>query len=1111
MSTCAKAPIYQHHVQTANNLVDLFRDHPCCAQNCVGLICNLPPAENGYCSTCHPLKGLCKPTTTQRLSLDQRLEIDDKNAAFIKIVTATRANWDKFHPEKVAELSTELKAELSVVFESELLEHFKAHGQKRVNGQHWNWDDCYYIIKPDLSKVKVCVKAWSAIAGITKGQIEYAQKRIREGETVITKLYDDPNECIDQAKAFAHWGMNLDTYQSYVQSFCDVSKIPQSEASIVASAYLADFFDLVGEAQPGVLYIHYDPMTYMEIWETYKDDEFVKSITSDILSYPSFCKLLREVFPKVVPREYKSVSGKCDVCESLRSKMKECKLRSDRMTIKRYKLFHRNMYMGEKLKYYQRINEAKSSDGRTWSFIFDAMSKDRTRLPILANMAQMSTRFENDVMGCIFHNGQRTQLYVSGPSVKMGVSYMIHCVHSEIKRCIDAKLPLPNKIYLQIDGASDNTGYAVLAALEHLVGAGLCPVIEVWRLPVGHTHEDIDGRFGVLSMHLREQSIEHPEKFFAEAKDAFLGDCEVTYTAAIYDYKKFYDSCIDKLVMVKKKEFTQLGFRIERLSADEIAASRGCLHLVKVNYRKCASDIIVDLREMNPLYNTEADSTAEIFYPVVILPRWMPKESIYEEDRLIGMCFMDKTPVGTPEPMALAPWAAMYRDFIREMKKRYPRSTEEHIFNNWSIFLTKEMPTIPGSSPPIPSDEIMHFIEKYGSDFQPPLGKYLYGPAPMGFDSVRYGSCSSTNDEEIVSMTDEFKTLDTNHWSGKTNWIDDMINGIVVQEFQTIPHKLNKDPFRKWEFEFAEMMQGVIVPVKTYNSDTKKFDYPLKPGRIVAYSKDDINHAPIYRVSIFNDEDPLAKKNFVDIDVQREYYQARFRYREAHPDEETGLDDKYDSTKTNAEARAKSLAEKESRIKERQDAKDRREHDKLEKIRLRELEKEQKAAARAANNARKITRAVITPVVVVAGVLAPIVPPVVSALAQSLVVSVIDASGFPSTDSTSGGIECDVEDDLDVDEEMEGGNDEEPVRNLINSSRLVDTFRSSSRGRIVKDNILSGFALCQCGCEASYDVLRMRSCLGMTSLTRATGCTKRYLSTDCCPSGLCRPCEVILN
>jgi hypothetical protein len=105
-----------------------------------------------------------------------------------------------------------------------------------------------------------------------------------------------------------------------------------------------------------------------------------------MVAFKTFCRLIREVFPKVKPREYKSVSGKCDTCETLRAKLKMCTLRSDRIILKQYKMMHRNMYMGEKLKYYQRQNEAVTSGGRVWSFIFDAMSKHKTRLPILANM-----------------------------------------------------------------------------------------------------------------------------------------------------------------------------------------------------------------------------------------------------------------------------------------------------------------------------------------------------------------------------------------------------------------------------------------------------------------------------------------------------------------------------------------------------------------------------------------------------------------------------------------------------------------------------------------------------------------------------------------------------
>ena len=110
----------------------------------------------------------------------------------------------------------------------------------------------------------------------------------------------------------------------------------------------------------------------------------------------------------------------------------------------------------------------------------------------------------------------------------------------------------------------------MMAALEHLVAAGLCQVIEVWRLPVGHTHEDIDGRFGILSMHIREEHIQTPQKFFAETLDDFLNDCGITYVAAIFDYKSFYDPLVDPLLSILKKEHTQLGFRIEVSSTLEL-------------------------------------------------------------------------------------------------------------------------------------------------------------------------------------------------------------------------------------------------------------------------------------------------------------------------------------------------------------------------------------------------------------------------------------------------------------------------------------------------------------------------------------------------------------
>ena len=154
---------------------------------------------------------------------------------------------------------------------------------------------------------------------------------------------------------------------------------------------------------------------------------------------------------------------------------------------------HRNNVVGDKLKYYDRQREALESNGATVSFIFDAMSKDKTRLPIMGNEASLDHQFTNNTMGCISHVDKETRFYTSYGSVQTGASLMIHCIHLEVERLIDKRKAageaLPTKIYLQIDGASDNTAYAVMASLEHLVAMDLVHTIEIWRLPVGHTHE----------------------------------------------------------------------------------------------------------------------------------------------------------------------------------------------------------------------------------------------------------------------------------------------------------------------------------------------------------------------------------------------------------------------------------------------------------------------------------------------------------------------------------------------------------------------------------------------------------------------------------------------
>lgn len=90
---------------------------------------------------------------------------------------------------------------------------------------------------------------------------------------------------------------------------------------------------------------------------------------------------------------------------------------------------------------------------------------------------------------------------------------MIYCILCELNKFVESGRPLPEKIYVQIDGGSENSARAAYAFAEHLLILRFCSVIEITRLPVGHTYEDIDSRFGVIWVYIRRMHVYTPEKF----------------------------------------------------------------------------------------------------------------------------------------------------------------------------------------------------------------------------------------------------------------------------------------------------------------------------------------------------------------------------------------------------------------------------------------------------------------------------------------------------------------------------------------------------------------------------------------------------------------------
>ena len=125
--------------------------------------------------------------------------------------------------------------------------------------------------------------------------------------------------------------------------------------------------------------------------------------------------------------------------------------------------------------------------------------------------------------------------------------------------------------------------------------SNLCFICKFFfRLPVGHTHEDIDACFGTIATWFGTSIIQNPQEYKLAVEKAFSGEgkkikCCVNDVFVVSDYQSFFEDCIDThFGRTHKLEWTQHQYCFE---AVEISRLFPCG--AKFTYRKYSSDKVV--------------------------------------------------------------------------------------------------------------------------------------------------------------------------------------------------------------------------------------------------------------------------------------------------------------------------------------------------------------------------------------------------------------------------------------------------------------------------------------------------------------------------------------
>lgn len=159
---------------------------------------------------------------------------------------------------------------------------------------------------------------------------------------------------------------------------------------------------------------------------------------------------------------------------------------------------HMSMYMGERKAYYSRMSSAKLNPENFVGIISDGMAQNHCKLPHLMNMREFGSPLPQHLQG-IIDNGKEFVVYRTFHTVRLDANAAIHALLMQLEQRVNpVTRKLPSTVYLQVDGGSENCNKYMLSVCELLVIRRLCLKVVLTRLPVGHTHENIDAMFGVI-------------------------------------------------------------------------------------------------------------------------------------------------------------------------------------------------------------------------------------------------------------------------------------------------------------------------------------------------------------------------------------------------------------------------------------------------------------------------------------------------------------------------------------------------------------------------------------------------------------------------------------
>ena len=227
--------------------------------------------------------------------------------------------------------------------------------------------------------------------------------------------------------------------------------------------------------------------------------------------FREFCtRLLGE--EKVIVRKKIEVTGMCTTCDDLGAQKHRLQYADpnpiEYQAYLERKQYHETTHKFQRDEYDKRRRDGSDPGGECDSIALDGAANQNTVVPHaphkVKSLNEKKQHFFNLHLQLTILHGTRLLFHVAYPwSAPKGANMMLTTLCNLLQlQCqpTENNRYLRRTLCLQVDGGSENWNRHVFGFMALLVHYDIYEKIELHRLMVGHTHNDVDGWFGLMKM-----------------------------------------------------------------------------------------------------------------------------------------------------------------------------------------------------------------------------------------------------------------------------------------------------------------------------------------------------------------------------------------------------------------------------------------------------------------------------------------------------------------------------------------------------------------------------------------------------------------------------------